>query len=127
MFAFAPGLTMIAVLAAPPAEPPSGEKLYKTYCASCHGATGKGDGVMAPHLRYRPADLTLVSRRRPAGFDAEEVRRIVDGREPVASHGGTDMPVWGDAFKVPAERFSEKAAQARIRALVDYLKTIQAK
>ena len=130
MAALAPAFTLFAVLAAPPApiaEPPDGEKLFKTYCASCHGATGKGDGVMAPHLRYRPADLTLIGRRRPGGFDTEEVRKIVDGREPVASHGGTEMPVWGDAFKVPAERYSEKGAQARIRALVEYLKALQAK
>ncbi|HEY7511795.1 MAG TPA: cytochrome c [Vicinamibacteria bacterium] len=120
--------SLVAVLAAPPAAaPPSGEDLFKTYCASCHGQTGKGDGVMAPHLRFRPADLTLIARRRAGRFDTDEVRKIVDGREPVASHGGTEMPVWGDAFKIPSERYSEKTAQTRIRALVDYLKSIQAK
>lgn len=119
--------TLLALLAAPPPAPPSGEALFKTYCASCHGAQGKGDGVMAPHLRFRPADLTLIARRRAGRFDADEVRKIVDGREPVLSHGGTDMPVWGDVLKVPGERYREKAAQERIRALVDYLKSIQAK
>jgi hypothetical protein len=45
----------------------------------------------------------------------------------VVGHGGTDMPVWGDAFKESAERYDEKAVKARIRALVDYLKTLQPK
>src|SRR6185436_6973508 len=118
---------ILLLAAAPPSTPPDGEKLFKTYCASCHGATGKGDGVMAPHLRLRPADLTLIARRRGGRFDADEVRRIVDGRDPVASHGGGDMPVWGDAFKEASQHYSEKSAQVRIRAVVDYLKTIQQK
>ena len=116
------------LLIAPPADaPPTGEALFKTYCASCHGAAGKGDGVMAPHLRARPADLTLVAKRRAGRFDADEVGKMVDGRRPVPSHGGREMPVWGDVFKLPSDRDREKAAQARIRALVDYLKTIQVK
>ncbi|HVR71108.1 MAG TPA: cytochrome c [Vicinamibacteria bacterium] len=115
----------VLLLAAAPA--PSGEALFKTYCASCHGVSARGDGVMSPYLRFRPADLTLIAKRRAGRFDADAVHGIVDGRAPVAPHGGTDMPVWGDAFKQSAERFSEKAVQQRIRALVDYLKTIQVK
>jgi hypothetical protein len=45
----------------------------------------------------------------------------------VKSHGGTDMPVWGDAFKESPATYSEKAVKERIRALVDYLRTIQVK
>jgi hypothetical protein len=82
---------------------------------------------MAPYLRFRPADLTLIARRHAGRFDAGEVHRIIDGRTPVAGHGGTDMPVWGDAFKDSVDRYDEKAVKARIRALVDYLKTIQSR
>ena len=121
-------ITLLAALAAPPADaPPTGEALFKTYCASCHGPAGKGDGVMAPHLRVRPADLTLVAKRRAGRFDADQVGKTVDGRHPVPSHGGREMPVWGDVFKAPSDGDREKAAQARIRALVDYLKSIQVK
>jgi mono/diheme cytochrome c family protein len=126
--AIVPAITFLAVLAAPPpVAPPNGEALFKTYCASCHGQGGKGDGVMAPHLRVRPADLTLIAKRRAGRFDADEVGKAVDGRQPVPSHGGREMPVWGDVFKTPSDGDREKAAQARIRALVDYLKTIQVK
>jgi mono/diheme cytochrome c family protein len=126
--AILPAITVLAVLAAPrPEAPPSGEALFKTYCASCHGPAGKGDGVMAPHLRVRPADLTLIARRRAGRFDADQIGKTVDGRQPVPSHGGREMPVWGDVFKSPSDADREKAAQARIRALVDYLKSIQEK
>jgi mono/diheme cytochrome c family protein len=107
--------------------PLDGEALFKSYCASCHGVSAKGNGVMAPYLRFRPADLTLIAKRRAGRFEVDEVFRIVDGRTAVAGHGGTDMPVWGDAFRQSAQRYSEKAVKARIRALVDYLKTIQVK
>lgn len=104
-----------------------GGALFKTYCAVCHGKTAKGDGPLADHLRFRPPDLTLLAKRNKGTFDAEQVHSIVDGREPVKGHGGPDMPVWGDAFKRSGEGFSEKAVKARIDAIVDHLKSIQAK
>lgn len=105
----------------------SGDALFKTYCASCHGRLAKGDGPLAESLRYRPADLTLISKRNGAKFDADKVHRSIDGREPVKGHGGTDMPVWGDAFRRSVEGYSEKAVKERIQALVEYLKSIQVK
>jgi mono/diheme cytochrome c family protein len=36
-----------------------GKKLYDLNCASCHGATGKGDGKKSEHLAKLPADLSL--------------------------------------------------------------------
>ena len=105
----------------------TGDQLFKTYCASCHGKLAKGDGPLADSLRFRPADLTLIAKRNGGKFDADKVYRVIDGREPVKGHGGTDMPVWGDAFKRSVEGYSEKAVKERIQALVDYLKSIQAK
>jgi mono/diheme cytochrome c family protein len=105
----------------------SGGELFKTYCASCHGTSAKGDGPLADSLRYRPANLTLIAKRNAGKFDADKVYRTIDGRVPVKGHGGTDMPVWGDAFKRSVEGYSEKAVKTRIDAIVDYLKSIQAK
>ena len=105
----------------------SGDALFKTYCGSCHGKSAKGDGVMADYLRFRPADLTLSAKHNAGKFDADAVYRIIDGRDRVKGHGGTDMPVWGDAFKRSADGYSEKAVKARIQAIVNYLKTIQVK
>lgn len=105
----------------------SGDALFKTYCGSCHGKSAKGNGVMADYLRFRPADLTLIAKHNAGKFDADAVYRIIDGRDRVRGHGGTDMPVWGDAFKRSADGYSEKAVKARIQAIVNYLKTIQVK
>ena len=35
-----------------------GQKLFAQYCATCHGATGKGDGLSGQGLPIRPQDLT---------------------------------------------------------------------
>src|SRR5678816_3800143 len=70
-----------------------GGSLFRTYCASCHGKEGKGDGPLAENLRFRPPDLTLLAKGNKGEFDAAKVHRIIDGREPVKGHGGPDMPV----------------------------------
>lgn len=130
--------TMLAVLTAfavggagaEPQDAPvvrvSGSYIFRTYCASCHGAEGRGDGPLAADLRYRPSDLTLIARRNGGEFPTEKVVRIVDGRKPVKGHGGADMPVWGDAFRNVETGYDEAAAQERIRAVVDHLRSIQA-
>ncbi len=105
----------------------SGDALFKTYCGSCHGKSAKGDGPLSASLRFRPADLTLIAKRNGGKFDSDKVYRTIDGRDAVKGHGGTDMPVWGDAFKRSDEGYSEKAVKARIQSIVDYLKSIQVK
>jgi len=102
-----------------------GPEVYRTYCATCHGVSARGDGPLATHLRFAPPDLTLLAKRNGGRFDDEQVHRIIDGRKPVKGHGGPDMPVWGDAFKRSGEGYSEEAVKARIDALVAHLKSLQ--
>jgi mono/diheme cytochrome c family protein len=105
----------------------SGSADYKTYCASCHGDSAKGDGVNAKMLKKPPADLTLLTKRNENVFPEEKLYKTIDGRQREGVHTGTDMPVWGEVFaKSSASEGAENAA-ARIRALVNYLKTVQAK
>ena len=105
----------------PPAEV-SGRQLYRTHCATCHGPSGRGDGPMVQYLRVPPADLTTIAAGNNGVFPAEAVHRAIDGRRAVRAHGESAMPIWGDAFS-PTER----AATERIRALVVYLESIQAR
>ncbi len=35
-----------------------GRKLYASYCSTCHGEKGKGDGMAAKSLPAKPADHT---------------------------------------------------------------------
>jgi mono/diheme cytochrome c family protein len=106
-------------------EGPGGDSVYKTYCATCHGKTAKGDGPLAAHLRFAPPDLTLLAKRNEGKFDTVAVHRMIDGRQPLKGHGGPDMPVWGDAFRKSGEGYSEKAVKERIDSLVTHLKKLQ--
>jgi mono/diheme cytochrome c family protein len=102
-----------------------GPGLYKTYCATCHGREGRGDGPTAQFLRTVPPDLTLLARHNKGRYDGEKIHRIIDGRDPVKYHGGADMPLWGDAFKESREGYGEARVKERIDALVEHLRSLQ--
>jgi mono/diheme cytochrome c family protein len=133
-------LVMLAALAAftaapssaqTPAAGPSGEarvagkSVFKTYCASCHGESGRGNGAVAIFLRRRPADLTQIAMRNKGTFPADRVYQMIDGRQVVKAHGDSQMPVWGDAFAKSATDSDERAIKAKIDALVEHLESIQ--
>ena len=101
----------------------SGRELFRTYCASCHGFVGRGDGPAAAELRNRPVDLTQFAKRNAGVFNQALLQRVIDGRT-VKAHGTTEMPVWGDAFKWH-QGLPEEAIQARIEAIVRYIESIQ--
>lgn len=116
------GVTLMAAQAT--AESGNGRELFKTYCASCHGEMGRGDGPASQALRQRPPDLTQFSARNGGVFPAVKLARIIDGRDIVA-HGNPEMPVWGNAFRSSRERPAEDVVKARIDAIVRFLETIQ--
>lgn len=130
--ALAAGLLGLPAIASAQAEESptrtvEGSYTYRTYCATCHGPRGKGDGPLAQTLSFHPPDLTQMARRNGGKYPASTVRKIVDGREPVDGHGGPDMPVWGDAFKNTETGFDEEAVQEKIRSVVAYVGTLQEK
>src|SRR5260370_18598355 len=45
-------------VAADAASIAAGKELYEKNCASCHGASGKGDGKMGETMKTKPPDLT---------------------------------------------------------------------
>ena len=57
-----------------------GSTLYRTYCASCHGTGGRGDGPVAQHLKKPPANLTQIAVRNNGVFEAAKVGQFIDGR-----------------------------------------------
>lgn len=103
---------------------PSGERLYRTYCAVCHGPDARGRGPLASSLRVAPTDLTQLARRSGGTFPRLTVTRSIDGRDTVRGHGSGDMPVWGDAFERSVDAGPD-AVRARIEALVSYLAGVQ--
>src|SRR5579864_1362786 len=75
-----------------------GVDLYKSYCATCHGLTGKGDGPIASVLDTSPSDLTTISKRNGGIFPAGRVRKIIAGNDLIKAHGTREMPIWGPIF-----------------------------
>lgn len=104
-----------------------GKDLYLAYCASCHGKLGKGDGPVASALKGPLADLTTISKRNRGKFPREEMEKIILGEQKSArsAHGSEEMPVWGPVFsKVEKD---QDFGLVRVRRLVEYLISIQAK
>src|ERR1700687_4909481 len=60
-------------------SPASGEEMYKTYCAVCHGTDGKGGGPAASALKVAPADLTQLSKTNGGKYPALKVSAAIRG------------------------------------------------
>lgn len=101
-----------------------GAQAFRTYCASCHGPSGRGDGPVAAQLRQRPPDLTQFSSRNGGVFPSVRLARIIDGRD-IAAHGVREMPVWGDAFQAMPGVMTPQQVEQRIAAIVTFLVGIQ--
>jgi mono/diheme cytochrome c family protein len=125
---------------APATSAPSGEGLFNSYCAACHGKDAKGDGPAAAALKVPPPDLTTLGKRHGGKFPADYFTSVLQyGVEEVKAHGSKDMPVWGPLFgpsgslrksqEMPlAEARDVNAAVAeKIRSLSQYVESLQAK
>ncbi len=104
----------------------AGRELYEGYCIACHGADGSG-GVLAPYLAPPPPDLRRIAARQGGVFPHAKVEAWIDGRDPIASHGTREMPVWGAAFREETElnQLTETRVRGRIVLLTEYLASIQ--
>ena len=126
------GVCLLTLLLAGPAAAQgfadySGRDLFMRFCASCHGATGAGDGPVGQGMAVMVPDLTGLADRQGGLLDADQLREIIDGRAVVIGHGTRQMPVWGYEFWV--EEGADVEAEAAVRTIVDkliaYLRTIQ--
>ena len=62
----------------PPTYMPTGEQMYKQYCATCHGADARGNGPLAVMLKTPPPDLTTLSRRHAGKFPYDYVADVIE-------------------------------------------------
>jgi mono/diheme cytochrome c family protein len=75
----------------------SGEFLYFTFCATCHGAAAQGDGPTAGVLNREVPDLTGLAARNEGVFPTARVIARIEGTDPLAAHGNP-MPLYGRIF-----------------------------
>jgi mono/diheme cytochrome c family protein len=102
--------------------------LYLTYCQSCHGVAGHGDGPAAGWLRTPPADLTRLFERYGTPLDRARLAKYIDGRALLGAHGPRDMPIWGSEFfadATPTTPNLEGVKRRLIEVLVEYVETLQ--
>jgi mono/diheme cytochrome c family protein len=71
-----------------------GAKVYADNCASCHGASGYGDGPAASNLNPRPANLAWLSRMPMSRWDSFMFWTVSEGGAPV----GSAMPSFKDSL-----------------------------
>jgi mono/diheme cytochrome c family protein len=105
----------------------SGEEIFNTFCASCHGESGRGDGPVAANLVNVVPNLTTIAQRY-GEFPAGRIRETIDGRGVVVSaHGTRAMPVWGYEFWVEegADVNAQREVRVAIDKLVDYVRSLQ--
>lgn len=117
--------TKVQQAPAPATNAASGEEMYKSYCASCHGPRGKGDGPAASAFKTAPSDLTMLAKKNNGKFPDDKVKTVLrNGVSP--AHGSAEMPVWGPVFSAVSQN-SQQIVTLRISNLTDYVQSIQAK
>lgn len=100
-----------------------GERLYEARCASCHGATGLGNGPAAGLLKWPPADLTRLATDNDGMFPSPRVRKAISGERSDAPEGSA-MPRWE---RIPGCEISDLVAmRLRVYNLTQHLEEIQA-
>ena len=97
------GLVILLALVAAPTlglaegDVEKGQAVYAKYCATCHGATGKGDGPGAKALNPKPP-RDLTDRAYMDGLTEEYLVKVIQkggaavGKSPL-------MPPWSPALK----------------------------
>jgi mono/diheme cytochrome c family protein len=113
---------LVAVPAAHADEPATGgAALYRRYCASCHGADGRGDGPAAASLTPPPTDLTRLD----AGVRA--LMGAIDGRRTIRAHGTAAMPVWGEVFEqsLIGEPHRRRTALLQVEAIAEHVRSLR--
>jgi cytochrome c2 len=75
-------------------NPEEGKPIYQRLCASCHGASGKGDGPVGQALQPRPSDF---SEHMHHHGDDHFFKVIKEGGASVGKSAA--MPAWGGQLK----------------------------
>jgi high-affinity iron transporter len=86
-----------------------GAALYQAQCASCHGASGAGDGALAAKLEPKPIAFTDEERARSRSLMAlyQVISQGVEGTSMPAFAGLSEHDRWSLAFYVGSLAFKD--------------------
>lgn len=107
-------------------SPASGPDMYQTYCATCHGTVGRGDGPAAKSLKHAVPDLTTLAKRRQGVFPRDQVAKVILGEAGSTDHGTEAMPEWRPVFR-SLNSSQEPIVHMRVTNLVRHIEGLQAK
>jgi len=103
----------------------NGAEIFRDYCAQCHGLDGRGNGPVAPALRFKVPDLTQIAKRAGGKFPSARIRAIIEGIETVSGYGSREMPIWGTVFhRIAAD---QDLGAVRTANVTGYVESIQQK
>ncbi len=89
------GFTSSLFAQSPKGDAKAGKAKYDLFCATCHGATGKGDGVAAAALNPKPRNFQdAASMGKKSDADLSKVIKqggAAAGLSPI-------MPPWGSSL-----------------------------
>jgi mono/diheme cytochrome c family protein len=125
-------LILMVASSARTAAAQSGKQDYETYCADCHGASGKGNGpaVATIPMSPPPPDLTQLAKKNGGKFPFDEVVDTIDGRKNVPSHERIQMPFLGATLQKEGKEFtpeSDAEVKRRIESMARYVESLQQK
>lgn len=107
---FLAAIALVSLLLPANADVENGRKMYRTYCAQCHGVEGTGNGINAPHLEVSPRNHTdrdeMITRT-----DEELFKAISEGGQSI--NKSVLMPNWGKTL-----------SEVQIEELVAYLRAL---
>lgn len=106
---------------------PSGPELYATFCAACHGTTGRGDGPAAADITPAPADLARISSANGGTYPLVRVMGTIYGYSEGEVGGMPEFAsvVEGDTVLVETAPGVATPTPERLVALAEYLETLQ--
>ena len=99
--------------------------MFKEYCASCHGADGRGNGPAVEFLKTPPPDLRIMAQRNHGKYPSLHVRAILTFGPGTHAHGALDMPTWGPLLR--SLDSNQRFAELRIYNLTGFIESIQEK
>ncbi len=111
LFVASLALTFVAVTPTNALADDEGATVYNTYCVTCHGDTGKGDGVAGAALDPKAADFTAAG-----FFDSRDDALLTKAvKEGGASIGKSPlMTAWGAVL-----------SDAQVASVVAHIKTFK--
>ena len=117
----------VQMVSAPNTQAESGAQMFATYCATCHGAQGRGDGPASGAYKTTRTNISLLTKHNNGIFPKAYVNGVIAGKTELPSHNGANgMPKWRDVLIGVDFQRTPNVVERRIANLTEYVQQLQA-